>query len=102
MISEPSMEHIWRSQGAALSLDHLGLASRPFHLLVRHGISLERLLTLSSAVLLALKNLGEGSVRNIEACLADSRLSPAPDPPAPIDQRRVAAAERGRALHERH
>jgi hypothetical protein len=102
MMTERSMEDIWRRRGGELSLDDLGLASRPFHVLVGHRISLERLLTLSRTDLLAFKNLGETSVRDIEARLADRGLSLAPDPPAWINHRRVAAAERGRALHERH
>ena len=96
------MEVVLRRRAAALHLDQLELAARPFQILVRAGITLDRLLTLTRTDLLAFKNLGETSVRNIEARLADRGLYLAPDPPAAINHRRVASLERGRTLHERH
>ena len=96
------MEVVLRRRAAALHLDQLELAARPFQILVRAGITLDRLLTLTRTDLLAFKNLGETSVRNIEARLADRGLSLAPDPPAPINHRRIASLERGRTLHQRH
>ena len=82
MNGEPGMEVNWRRRAAELGLDGIGLAARPFHILVRAGITLDRLLTLTRTDLLAFKNLGETSVRNIEARLADRGLSLTPDPPA--------------------
>ena len=37
------MEANWRRRAAELGLDELGLASRPIHILVRAGITLDRL-----------------------------------------------------------
>ena len=102
MNGELGMEVSWRRRAAELGLDGIGLAARPLHILVSAGITLDRLLTLTRTDLLAFKNLGETSVRNIEARLADRGLSLVSDPPAPVNHRRVAALERGRVLHERH
>jgi hypothetical protein len=73
--AEPPIEVSWRCRDAALGLDQLELATRPFHILARAGITLDRLLILTRTDLLAFKNLGETSVRNIEARLADRGLS---------------------------
>ena len=62
MTGESSMEVKWRCRAAALGLDQLGPAARPFHILVRAGVTLDRLRTLIRTDLLAFKNLGEGSV----------------------------------------
>jgi len=102
MKPEPPSDDIWQRRAADLDVDHLGFAAQPLHLLVQSGISFDQLLTLSRTDLLSLRNWGEGSVRNIEARLADRGLSLAADPPAPVDRRRIAAAERGRVPHERH
>ena len=102
MSGEPAIELCWGQRAAELGLDQLGLAARPFHILVRAGISLDLLLTLTPTDLLAFKNLGETSVRNIEARLADCGLFLPPDPRAPATHRRDAALDRDRLLHDRH
>ena len=84
MSGEPAIELCWGQRAAELGLDQLGLAARPFHILVRAGISLDLLLTLTPTDLLAFKNLGETSVRNIEARLADCGLFLPPTHPRPL------------------
>jgi len=75
MKPEPSSNDIWQRQAAELGVDHLEFAVRALRVLVNAGISLNQLLTLSRTDFLALRNLGEGCVRNIEARLADRGLS---------------------------
>lgn len=79
-----------------LALDDLGLAARPYRRLSHHGVTVSGLTCLSAEDLLLYPGLGEGSVRNVEACLVRFGLSLRPPSPKPEPEKRRRAKERGR------
>jgi predicted transcriptional regulator len=95
-VTDTGLPHANTSPGLArdLALEELNLSVRSYNSLKRAGVrTAEQLAQLRREDLLSIRNMGEGSVRDIERCLADAglELGMSPDEVRQVDPMKAKA-----------